>query len=51
MNEPPQVSVGKRYSCPSCGLQVVVTKGGRGPLRCCETHLELIAAKPLPASD
>ena len=46
-----ETPVGKRYSCPDCGLQVIVTKGGRGPLRCGDTELELLASKTLPASD
>jgi desulfoferrodoxin-like iron-binding protein len=26
---------GKRYACPSCGAEVIVTKGGDGQVRCC----------------
>ncbi len=27
--------MGKRYGCASCGVEVVVTKGGDGNLTCC----------------
>lgn len=27
--------MGKRYGCASCGVEVVVTKGGDGDLKCC----------------
>ena len=26
--------MGKRYNCPTCNAEVVVTKGGDGTLRC-----------------
>jgi predicted RNA-binding Zn-ribbon protein involved in translation (DUF1610 family) len=28
------VKTGKRYICPKCGTEVIVTKGGDGELRC-----------------
>ncbi len=27
--------MGKRYGCGTCGVEVVVTKGGDGALTCC----------------
>ncbi|MCH7746280.1 MAG: desulfoferrodoxin [Chloroflexi bacterium] len=26
---------GKRYACPKCGSEFVVTKGGEGSMICC----------------
>ncbi len=26
---------GKRYTCPQCGSEFLVTKGGDGSLKCC----------------
>ncbi len=34
--------MGKRYGCASCGVEVVVTKGGDGSLTC---HGEQMAQK------
>ncbi len=31
---------GKRYLCPSCGAEFIVTKGGAGDLKCGDTPLE-----------
>jgi len=45
------IAIGKRYTCPSCGSEVIVTKPGNGPLTCCETAMEIKEAKPLPSSD
>lgn len=27
--------VGKKYTCPKCGNEFVVTKGGAGQIMCC----------------
>jgi hypothetical protein len=32
---------GKRYTCPKCGSEFIVTKGGDGELMCGDTPLEL----------
>jgi len=32
---------GKRYTCPKCGSEFIVTKGGDGELSCEGTPLEL----------
>ena len=32
---------GKRYLCPKCGAEFIVTRGGEGELRCGDTPLEL----------
>jgi len=32
---------GKRYVCPKCGSEVIVTRGGDGELMCGDTPLEL----------
>ena len=32
---------GKRYTCPKCGSEFIVTKGGDGDLTCGDTPLEL----------
>ncbi len=31
---------GKRYVCPDCGAEFIVTRGGEAELRCGETALE-----------
>jgi hypothetical protein len=42
---------GKRYSCPTCGLQVICAKKGDGRVTCHGAPMELDGAKPLPSSD
>jgi hypothetical protein len=42
---------GKRYTCGSCGTQVMCTKGGTGRVECHGAPMELNMAKPLPSSD
>lgn len=32
---------GKRYTCPKCNSEFIVTKGGEGELKCGDTPLEL----------
>lgn len=34
------VKTGKRYTCPTCGSEFIVTKGGEGDLRCNATVIE-----------
>jgi hypothetical protein len=34
------VKTGKRYTCPKCGSEFIVTKGGEGDLRCGDTVIE-----------
>ena len=43
--------LGKRMTCPSCGAQVLVTKGGEGGVQCCDQGMQLVEAKPLPSAD
>ena len=33
--------VGKRYLCSKCNTEMIVTKGGEGPLKCCGQEMEL----------
>ena len=42
---------GKRYTCATCGTQVMCTKAGAGRISCHGAAMELNAAKPLPSSD
>lgn len=42
---------GKRYTCATCGTQVMVTKAGGGRVECHAAAMELNTAKPLPSSD
>ena len=37
----PPAQTGKRYTCPKCGSEFIVTKGGDGELTCDGTPLEL----------
>ena len=32
---------GKRYTCPSCGAEFIVTRGRAAELKCGDTPLEL----------
>ncbi|TAK27071.1 MAG: desulforedoxin [Chloroflexota bacterium] len=43
--------LGKRMTCPECGAQVLVTKGGNGQVECCGQSMQLVEAKPLPSAD
>lgn len=31
---------GKRYTCTSCGAEVIVTKPGKSDLRCCKRPMQ-----------
>ena len=33
--------IGKRYRCPKCGSEFIVTRGGEGTIRCCGQPMEL----------
>jgi DNA-directed RNA polymerase subunit RPC12/RpoP len=33
---------GKRYRCPDCGAEFIVTRGGDGQLRCGDKPLEQV---------
>jgi hypothetical protein len=46
-----EVLIGKRYSEPESGIEVLCTKPGPGPLQCNGQPLGVNAPKPLPASD
>jgi hypothetical protein len=43
--------VGKRYVCQECGTTVICVKSGAGKLACHRSPMDLLAAKPLPATD
>ena len=43
--------VGKRYHCEICGTEVICVKAGAGRMTCHGQSMELLAAKPLPATD
>jgi len=43
--------LGKRYTCPTCEGQVLVTKPGDGTLECHGQPMEVLQPKPLPSSD
>ncbi|MEX5633054.1 hypothetical protein [Parafrankia sp. FMc2] len=43
--------LGKRFSDPESGLELLATKGGAGSLSIGEVPLPLKDAKPLPSSD
>lgn len=32
--------LGKMYFCKSCGVQLIVTKGGDGSLKCCGAEMQ-----------
>ncbi|PIU55593.1 MAG: desulfoferrodoxin [Chloroflexi bacterium CG07_land_8_20_14_0_80_51_10] len=33
--------VGKRYQCPKCGTELIVTRGGEGAVKCCGEPMQL----------
>ena len=33
--------IGKRYVCKKCGTEVIVTRRGKGDLKCCGQPMEL----------
>jgi transposase-like protein len=35
------VQTGKRYTCPKCGSEFIVTKGGDAEIKCGDAALEL----------
>jgi hypothetical protein len=35
------VQAGKKYVCPKCNTEFIITKGGDGELTCGDTPLEL----------
>jgi desulfoferrodoxin-like iron-binding protein len=43
--------IGKRYTCDSCGAQVLAIKAGTGELECCSTPMALMDPKPIPSGD
>jgi hypothetical protein len=44
-------AVGKRYRCPTCGVELMCVKKGPGRFTCHGAAMELKTAKPLPSSD
>jgi hypothetical protein len=51
VTEPELNKAGKRYTCATCGTQIMCTKGGAGRVECHGAAMELNTAKPLPSSD
>ena len=43
--------VGKRYRCAQCGTEVICVRAGAGGVGCHDRPMELLSAKPLPATD
>ncbi|WP_226365040.1 hypothetical protein [Pseudonocardia sp. ICBG162] len=43
--------LGKRYSDPGSGLEVLCTRGGSGPLAVDGRTMDMVGARALPASD
>jgi len=43
--------IGKRYTCESCGTQVLAIKAGDGELECCSAPMVLMDPKPIPSGD
>ncbi len=33
--------IGKRYYCPKCGSEFIVTRGGEGTIHCCGQPMEM----------
>jgi desulfoferrodoxin-like iron-binding protein len=33
--------IGKRYRCPKCGAEVIVTRGSDGTIHCCGKPMEI----------
>jgi hypothetical protein len=45
------VVLGKRYTCETCGAEVLITKGGDGQLSCHGAAMVIAQPKTLPSSD
>jgi hypothetical protein len=43
--------IGKRYRCEECGTEVICVRAGTGGVGCHARRMELLAPKPLPATD
>lgn len=43
--------LGKRYTCETCGAEVLVTKGGDAELKCHGAPMGIAQPKTLPSSD
>jgi hypothetical protein len=43
--------LGKRYTCASCGAEVLVSKAGEAQVTCHGAAMEVAGPKTLPASD
>jgi desulfoferrodoxin-like iron-binding protein len=44
-------ALGKRYSCATCGSEVLCTKAGAGEIVCCGKPMKTQEAKAIPSSD
>jgi desulfoferrodoxin-like iron-binding protein len=45
------LKLGKRYSCGTCGTEVLVTKPGEGDLACCDGTMEVLEPKKTASAD
>lgn len=45
------VLLGKRYTCATCGAEILVLKAGDGAPECHGTPMDIAQAKQLPSSD
>ena len=45
------VVLGKRYTCESCGAELLITKGGAAELVCHGAPMVIAQPKTLPSSD
>ena len=43
--------MGKRYTCETCGNQVLTIKAGSGELQCCGKPMGTMDPKPIPSGD
>jgi hypothetical protein len=46
-----EVVLGKRYTCETCGAELLITKGGGAELVCHGTPMVIAQPKTLPSSD
>jgi hypothetical protein len=43
--------LGKRFTCATCGTEVLCTKGGTGTVGCCGAEMAKKEPKQLPSAD
>lgn len=44
-------SVGQIFLCETCGNEVIVTKKGKGELKCCDKPMKLVESPEFGLSD